>query len=99
MAASVAFYTRFLRAEVVDGITDERADLDLVTAVLRKHRPWADAFATTLPPLAAGLLLLQPGSRLPVLVWVVLRGMEGRAELADLAVMRGAERVQAAMKR
>lgn len=44
--ASAAFYARFLRAEVVGGITEEAADLDLVTATLRLRRTTAATRST-----------------------------------------------------
>ncbi len=44
--ASVAFYTRFLRAEVIGDVTEEGADLDLVTATLQLRRTTAATAST-----------------------------------------------------
>jgi catechol 2,3-dioxygenase-like lactoylglutathione lyase family enzyme len=44
--AAVAFYTRFLGAEPVGEISEEAADLDLVTATLRLRRTTAEAPST-----------------------------------------------------
>lgn len=38
IGSAIAFYTRFLGAQVIGDVTDERAELDLVTARLRLRR-------------------------------------------------------------
>jgi extradiol dioxygenase family protein len=44
--SAVAFYTRFLRAEVVGDVSDEAADLDLVTTTLQLRRTGSTASST-----------------------------------------------------
>jgi hypothetical protein len=53
-----------------------------VLALLSTHAPWLDAFAASLDPAAAGLLLLQHRARLPLLLYLQQRGLQGRIGLA-----------------
>ncbi|KAI8472880.1 MAG: hypothetical protein J3K34DRAFT_519417 [Monoraphidium minutum] len=72
-----------------EDVAESAADL---AAGLSRHPPWLAELANSLDASAAGLLLLQSPSRLPLLLYLIRRGEAGRADLRDAVVMGSDER-------